>query len=178
MLPLEAREGDQHPRCIHSVPSITVDAQEEPQHFVGGQFFSHLVQLQCERCARKNVVTVLGRALTKDGLTYFHRKENARKLKAVVGFPELDRMGDGRVKMRSNWMPVDVVGHGFELACPDCKAKPTVNAYALAHVVGNSIAASSHSLHGVPILIDPFGGFALVAESLENHDGERVEGSD
>jgi hypothetical protein len=71
--------------------------------------------------------------------------------------------------MRSNWMPVDVVGNGSELVCLDCKAKPTVNAYALALVVGDLIAVSDPRRYGVPVLIDPFGGVALAAQGPEHH---------
>lgn len=153
-----------------SIPLVAVDATNEPRLFFAGQLYDNLVGLWCEKCARKGVATVLGKALTKEGVVYFFLRENARRAKVVIGFPELDRMGDGRVKVRNNWRSIELIGDGFQLRCANCRCKPVVNAQHLADLVGEAMSEGETPLFGRPILIDPFGGFEMLGEDWIRDD--------
>jgi hypothetical protein len=135
-----------------------VDTSKQPGHFVGGQVYEVMTMLMCQRCDRRGASTVMGRALSKSGLVYFQNRENARNLESFAGTPDLDRMGDGTIKVRNNWKWAEVIGVGFQLSCPDCESTPVVNAHDLALTVGEAIAKSGNLSVGVPVLVDPFGG--------------------
>jgi hypothetical protein len=132
----------------------TMSATDTPRYFFGGKLLDHQVDLRCARCARKGVKNVMGRAGVVEGEVFFWLRTNARKLTAVVGFPELDRMGDGQVKIRNNWSPPEMQVDGFQLICSDCKSKPVVNAFDLTYVVGYAVSGRDIPSSGSPILID------------------------
>jgi len=127
---------------------------DTPRFLFGGKFLDHRVDLLCARCARKSVVNVMGRAGVVNGEVFYWLRKNAKNSDAVVGFPELDRMGDGRKKVRNNWSIPVMQGNGFELVCSDCKSKPLVNAYDLALVVGHVVKDCEVPSSGAPIFVD------------------------
>jgi len=112
----------------------------------------------------------MGRAGVVEGEVFYWLRTNAIKSKAVVGFPELDLMGDGKVKVRNNWSPPEMQGDGFQLICSDCKAKPVVNAYDLAYVVRYAVSGHDIPSSGSPILIDPNGEILTVKNDQSASD--------
>jgi hypothetical protein len=137
---------------------VAVEPADRPRHFVGGHFYDAMVMLICSRCFRSGETRVLGRALTSEDLAHFQRYMSVRRSRGVVGYPEVHRAANGRETMRHSFVWMDVDGSGLHFKCPVCNAEPSVNAFELAHLVGDAITRCPEPGLGLPVLIDPWGG--------------------